>query len=234
MSIILLSFFVAILLWYAVPHIVRRRSEARLRDAVRGSLVLSYDDGPGSTLTQALLDLFDAETFKATFFMIGEEALAHPDRVATVLSKGHEVGSHTQAHTNAWKVLPWHSIRDMRRGRATVDTLGGDGTLFRPPYGKLTLGTLIAASGWRLAWWSVDPRDSWAPRPIDEVIAEVETGQGGVILLHDFDRPRRDDVSSTDHHTYVLELTRRLIALAKDRGWAVKTMGELIGTGARV
>jgi peptidoglycan/xylan/chitin deacetylase (PgdA/CDA1 family) len=214
--------------WYAVPFLLRRSAEAHLRDTVRGSLVLSYDDGPGDDLTTALLDLLEAENLKATFFMIGDAARANPAQVAKVLNKGHEVGSHTQAHTNAWKVAPWRAIRDMRAGCATMTALGGDGRLFRPPYGKLTLGTLVAAGGWRLAWWTVDPRDSWAPRPMAEVLAEVEAAQGGVVLLHDFDKPRRDSVTAVDHHSYVLELTRRLIMLAREKGWALRTMGDVI------
>ncbi|SMY09310.1 polysaccharide deacetylase family protein [Flavimaricola marinus] len=229
-----LTAFIIVVGWYALPFLVRRRSESLLRDKVRGSLVLSYDDGPGTDLTAELLDLLDAENLRATFFMIGDAAAARPDRVAEVLARGHEVGSHTQSHSNAWKVPPLRAIRDMRAGRVTVDALGGDGTLFRPPYGKLTLGTLAAAAGWRLAWWSIDPRDSWAPRPIDEVLAEVEAAQGGVILLHDFDKPRRDQLSPSDHHDYVLEMTRRLILLAKQKGWAVRTMGDLMRDGADV
>lgn len=234
---IVLFFLIALITvlgWYAVPFVLRRRAEAQLRELVRGSLVLSYDDGPGDRLTAEILDLLEREKLRATFFMIGEEASRRPERVAEVLRRGHEIGSHTQEHMNAWKVLPWQSIRDMRAGRATVDALGGDGDLFRPPYGKLTLGSLLTARGWRLAWWSIDPRDSWAPRPIADVLAEVEAKQGGVILLHDFDRPRRDDLSPLEHDAYVLELTGQLISLAKREGWAIRTMGELIGQSAHV
>ena len=234
MNVLLVLGLLAAASWFLVPFVLRRRAEARLRDATRGSLVLSYDDGPGAGLTSSLLDLFDKEGLKATFFMIGEEARARPERIADVLSRGHEVGSHTEVHTNAWKVSPWRAIRDMRAGRKTIADFGGDGDLFRPPYGKMTVGTLVAARGWRLAWWSVDPRDSWAPRPIGDVLAEVEAGQGGVVLMHDFDRPRREVVSPGDHHGYVLELTVGLIALARDKGWAIRTVGEVIADGRDV
>ncbi len=199
-----------------------------MRSLSRGTLVLSYDDGPGDTLTPDLLQLLKEEGARATFFMIGEEAQARPERVTAVLAGGHEIGSHTQSHTNAWKVPPWRSIRDMQAGRRTIDQLGGQGDLFRPPYGKVTLGNLLVGIGWRMGWWTVDPQDSWAPRSFDEVLKAVEAQEGGVVLLHDFDRVRRASLSSFDHHDYVMKLTKQLIALAKDKGWPIKTVGEIL------
>ena len=48
--------------WYLAPMAARRRQENRLRSicAVSGTLVLTYDDGPGPQLTPRLLDLLDA------------------------------------------------------------------------------------------------------------------------------------------------------------------------------
>ncbi|MHC4142110.1 MAG: hypothetical protein ACYSUF_09615, partial [Planctomycetota bacterium] len=45
--------------WYVGPMLARRRHERRLqaRCASTGTLVLTYDDGPGEKLTPTLLDL---------------------------------------------------------------------------------------------------------------------------------------------------------------------------------
>ena len=229
---LLLIGLVLLVAWYLTPYALRRRGEARLArlTADQQAVVLSYDDGPGQTLTPALLELLEAEGVRATFFMIGKEVDAAPDMAARVLDAGHEVGSHTMVHTNAWKTGPLRAIRDMTRGVARISAAGGQGKLFRPPYGKMTLGGLLIGSmqGLRYGWWSVDPRDSWAPRPPEDVLAQIKAQGGGVVLMHDFDAPRRSELQATAHMAYVLSLTRDVIALARKQGYAIKTLGEVL------
>lgn len=226
-----LVIFAVLGFWYLGPMGYRAYAERRLRNAVHGSLVLTYDDGPGESLTEALIDLLARENLKATFFLIGEIAGRRAGKVDALLQAGHELGSHTQTHLNAWKVVPWQAVTDMQEGRQTIERLGGKGTLFRPPYGKLTLAGLVAARRWTLGWWTIDPQDSWAPRPIDDVLAEVTSSGGGVVLMHDFDRPKRGGQSAEAHHDYVLELTRRLIMLAQEHRWPVRTLGDVLSHG---
>ncbi len=221
-----------ITLWYLVPFVLRRRGEAQLTrlTADQGAVVLSYDDGPGQALTPDLLDLLAAEQVRATFFMIGKAVDAAPEVAARVLAAGHEVGSHTMVHTNAWKTGPLRAVRDMTQGVARISAAGGQGLLFRPPYGKMTLGGVCAGyvQGLRYGWWSVDPRDSWAPRPPEEVLKQIEAQGGGVVLMHDFDAPRRTELQASAHKAYVLSLTRDVIALARAQGYVVKTLGEVL------
>ena len=219
-------------LWYLAPYVLRRRGEAHLarRVADQGVVVLSYDDGPGQTLTPDLLDLLAAEQVQATFFMIGDAVDAAPEVAARVLEAGHEGGSHTMHHHNAWKTGPLRATRDITQGVARITAAGGQGKLFRPPYGKMTLGGLCAGAllGLRYGWWSVDPRDSWAPRPPEDVLRQIEAQGGGVVLMHDFDAPRRSELQAEAHKAYVLSLTRDVIALARRQGYSFKTLGEVL------
>lgn len=219
-------------LWYLVPFALRRLGEARLARlcADQGAVVLSYDDGPGHGLTPDLLDLLEREGVRATFFMIGSAVDAAPEIAARALAAGHEVGSHTMDHTNAWKTGPLRAIRDMKAGAARITAAGGQGKLFRPPFGKMTLGGLFvgALSGLRCGWWSVDSRDSWAPRPAEDVLAQITAQGGGVVLMHDFDAPRRAELQSEVHNAYVLSLTRDVIALVHKQGYRFATLGEVL------
>lgn len=218
--------------WYLLPYVLRRRGEAHLArlTAEQGAVVLSYDDGPGQTLTPALLELLEREGVRGSFFMIGDAVEAAPEMAARVLAAGHEVGSHTMSHTNAWKTGPLRAMRDLTQGVARISAAGGQGRLFRPPYGKMTLGGHVigALQGLRYGWWSIDPRDSWAPRPAQEVLAEIKAQGGGVVLMHDFDAPRRAELQASAHRAYVLSLTHDVIALARKQGYAVKTLGEVL------
>ena len=74
----------------------------------------------------------------------------------------------------------------------------------RPPFGKITLATLLQA--WikhqKLAWWTIDSKDSWStPRPIEDIVNQVKIDGGGVILMHDHDR------KESTAHNYVINLT---------------------------
>jgi len=144
-----------------------------------------------------------------------------------MVEAGHEVGSHTFDHTNAWKALPGPAARDRDRGVAAVEALGGQGRLFRPPYGKLTLAGLIGARlrGIRLAWWTLDSRDSWQRRPAEEVISDLEAAGGGVVLMHDGDAYEK---SGPGHADYVVDLTEKILNHAAENGYRITVLSDLI------
>jgi peptidoglycan/xylan/chitin deacetylase (PgdA/CDA1 family) len=216
-------------LWWLAPYAWRRHREGRLADLCRArrAIALTYDDGPGENLTEDLLDLFKAEGAQATFFLWGDRARARPGVVARALAEGHEIGGHTQTHLNAWKSNPVSVAQDVSRGMATVRASDPSALMFRPPFGKITLAGVVQAMAQRLrfAWWTVDSRDAWARRPIEDVLAEIEAKGGGVVLMHDFDTYEGAD----NHGAHVLALTQRILELARERGYQVMRMGDLIG-----
>ena len=221
--------------WFVLPFVLRRFGEARLARLCKAqkAIVLSYDDGPGPSLTQALLDLLDGRGV-ATFFVLGRRAEAEGDTVARAISEGHEVASHSFHHTNAWKVGPLRAARDLAAGIRTVRGLGGNANLYRPPYGKQTLATLIDASlrHQRSGWWTIDTNDtkaSHARRAADDILAQIVRQGGGVVLMHDFDKsPAPDD--SIPHGDYVISLTTRIIEFAGQNGYRLMRLGDVLNT----
>ena len=65
----------ALLALYLSPHLERKLAERRLAEHCRatGSVVLSFDDGPGPRLTPKLLDLLRELSAPATFFALGRQ-----------------------------------------------------------------------------------------------------------------------------------------------------------------
>ena len=51
-------------------------------------------------LTRPILAALAAECTKATFFVLGEMAAAHPDVVHEIAKQGHTIGTHTWSHPN--------------------------------------------------------------------------------------------------------------------------------------
>src|SRR5215469_3362721 len=61
-------------------------------------VVLTFDDGPVPRYSNQILDILAAQCVKATFFMVGEMALAHPSTARRVFTEGHTIGTHSEDH----------------------------------------------------------------------------------------------------------------------------------------
>jgi len=221
----LLTFILVIgFLWFIVPFALRKIETHRLTKlcAQKRAIVLTYDDGPSQALTTPLANLLKSRGAIATFFIIGREALLSPDGVTRLKTDGHEIGSHTLNHLNAWKTHPLASVNDIRSGNEALTTLGAPTQLFRPPFGKTTFATLLYGLSKRLrfAYWTVDSRDSWNRKPIEEVVSEIKAQGGGVVLMHDFDLPKRGP-SPENHADYVLNLTSAILDLAEQSSYSI-------------
>ena len=101
--------------WFAAPFSWRKWSEHQLavRCREQRAIVLTYDDGPGERLTEALMSLLRDHEAKATFFVLGSRLKARPEIARHLLAEGHEIGGHTMRHLNAWKSDPISVARDV-------------------------------------------------------------------------------------------------------------------------
>ena len=222
--------FLVVLLWFAISVVHRRIATRNLaaRCAQQRAIVLTYDDGPSTSVSPRLADLLRDHDVRATFFMIGRNA-EHRSQIAERLRReGHEIGSHTRDHVNAWKIAPWRAVPDIRAGDDSLRALGLSPQSFRPPFGKSTPLTLLHAlrTRLRLAYWTVDSRDSWDRRPVAEVLDSLEQQGGGVVLMHDFDLPLRGPTPEA-HPEYLLDMTEALIEFAARRGFTLLRFTDL-------
>ena len=216
--------------WFGIPSLFRGWASQNLAKRVRDqrAIILTYDDGPSEALTPKLLDLLKRRGTHATFFLIGREAVNHPASVRRLLEEGHEIGNHTQDHLNAWKTGPLRAVQDMRSGEEQLGSMGADCQVFRPPFGKATLLTLLynVTRGTRIAFWTHDSRDSWGRIPINRVLDQIAASGGAVLLMHDFDRPRRGP-SPEQHQEYVLKLTESIIDFAETHDFKIVPFSAL-------
>ncbi len=59
---------------------------------------MTFDDGPSAVLTPKLLDLLKSKGIKATFFVLGENAVRNPEILKRAIAEGHEIGNHSWSH----------------------------------------------------------------------------------------------------------------------------------------
>ncbi|MFN2479668.1 MAG: polysaccharide deacetylase family protein [Pseudonocardiaceae bacterium] len=156
-----------------------------------GSVALTFDDGPDPQGTPAVLDMLDRLSWTATFFMLGGQVARYPEVAAAVVAAGHEVAVHGFSHRNHLVRGLADVHRDVARAAAVVTTATGvRPTWFRPPYGVLTTGSLIAArhAGLRPVLWTAWGRD-WEARSAGRIAGTIgrQLRPGGTVLLHDSD-----------------------------------------------
>lgn len=155
-------------------------------------VALTFDDGPDPASTPRFLETLERLGWRATFFMLGEEARRYPELVADVAAAGHEIAVHGDEHRNLLRRGPRATAGDIRRCRDTLAELTGvEPQWFRPPFGILSLAGMRAASrlGLRTVLWTTWGRD-WREEATPESIVD-DVGRryvdGGTVLLHDTD-----------------------------------------------
>lgn len=156
-------------------------------DTTARLVALSFDDGPHPVHTPRVLDILERHGAKATFFLIGERALRHPEIVGRIRSSGHEVGNHyfTSGSTLGHDEADFMSYLD--RTELAIGPLTAP-RLFRPPGGVAWSRQLALAQerGYTCVLGSAYPHD--AARPPAWYIRWLVTKNmrpGTIAILHD-------------------------------------------------
>jgi peptidoglycan-N-acetylglucosamine deacetylase len=158
---------------------------------------------PGSA--ERILDALRAASVRATFFVQGRWAEAHPDTARRIAEDGHLIGHHSKYHARM-PLLHDDGVReDIREGAAAIlEATGIDPRpWFRCPFGAgrddpRILG-LLDELGYRNVFYQVVVED-WEPWRTgqdverDAVRGAVEHGDGAVVLLHSWPAPTADAV----------------------------------------
>ncbi|MFD6322759.1 polysaccharide deacetylase family protein [Streptomyces sp. NPDC058442] len=157
--------------------------------ACNGYVGLTFDDGPSSGNTQALLNALKQNGLRATMFNQGQYAAQYPSLVRAQVDAGMWVGNHSYTHPHMTQQSQSQMDSEISRTQQAIASAGG-GTpkLFRPPYGETnsTLRSVEAKYGLTEVIWDVDSQD-WNGASTDAIVQAVSRlGNGQVILMHDW------------------------------------------------
>jgi peptidoglycan/xylan/chitin deacetylase (PgdA/CDA1 family) len=160
-------------------------------------VILTFDDGPRSTTTGIVLDALAQQCVRAVFFVIGQNAVAHPELLRRERAEGHTIGYHTWSHPLLDRVPPNVAEAEIDHGINAVERLlYGEGEpapptrFFRFPglattptlldrlagRGIITFGADLWASDWRLMTPDVE---------LKLVMQRLNTVGRGIVLFHD-------------------------------------------------
>lgn len=186
-------------------------------------IALTFDDGPHPIYTPVILDILDRYKVKATFFVIGENALYYPDVVARIANEGHEIGNHTHYHRHLTDISPAQIRRDIALCEKTIYEICEYRTkLFRPPEGFMSdaICRLAQKDDYAVILWSIDTHD-WSHKPAGQIYEGVKKriSSGDIILMHDY------IAKSTTP-----DALRLIIPYLLEEGYQFVTVSELIGS----
>ncbi|OYU87075.1 MAG: polysaccharide deacetylase [Bradyrhizobiaceae bacterium PARB1] len=160
-------------------------------------VVLTFDDGPNPPTTSKILAALAKECVRATFFMIGQSAAAHPQLVKRMAAEGHTIAHHTFAHADLKKVSFEKAVEQIDRGISADEmALNGKATtvpttpFFRFPYFESTPALLDLLQSRRIAvfgadFWASDWNPMTPQQQLDLIVSRVKANGKGIILFHD-------------------------------------------------
>lgn len=178
------------------PRVGRKQFPQTLPLAPK-EVVLTFDDGPWPGTTARVLDALAHECVRATFFMIGQNAQAHPDLVRRVRAEGHVVAYHTFAHPILSRMPGDKAEAEIDHGFAAIDhALYGEThaepitPFFRFPGFASTPALLdwlqkrgivvFGADLWASDWNRMTPQEE-----LRLLLGRLDAAGGGIVLLHD-------------------------------------------------
>ena len=177
------------------PRVGRKQFPQTLPLAPK-EVVLTFDDGPWPGTTERILDALRQECVRATFFLIGRNALARPALAQRELNEGHTVAYHSFSHPMLDRMPIVSAQADIDRGIAAVESaLHGQvdrvpTPFFRFPYFASSPPLLDWLERRRMVVFGADLWASdWNPMTPEQelqlVLGRVEETQGGIVLFHD-------------------------------------------------
>jgi len=205
------------LLERVTPHIVYR---IRTQLPMVG---LSFDDGPHPTFTSQVLEILQRHDAQATFFLIGERALRHPEVVDLIKAGGHEIGNHyfrngsTLTHSDA------EFVRNLQQTERALGNLGPV-KLFRPP-GGIALPSqmkLARQHGYTCVLGCAYPHDPLHP-PVGYIrwLVRKNLVPGAIVILHDGISNPTNGIRALPH----------ILAAGREKGLRFVSIGGLMRVG---
>lgn len=183
----------------------------------RGTVALTFDDGPHKTLTPKVLDVLKSHRAKATFFVMGAKIKGNEALIQRILDEGHLIANHSYGHPD------FHEISYGTKESEVISTHKAlskfvHPRFFRYPYGNSACDSnkLLENLGYNIVGWNIDTCD-WAyadgyvsdkenktclaPQSLRNDYAgyvrmQVARTQGGILLMHDV----HDNTANTLHN----------------------------------
>jgi peptidoglycan/xylan/chitin deacetylase (PgdA/CDA1 family) len=147
---------------------------------------ITFDDGPDSDTTPAVMDLLERNGARGTFFVAGENACRHPGVLRQMHAAGHSIGNHSWDHPSLPKIDRRERFKQLRACEKVIEPYSHK--LLRPPFGDQSYASRLDAClmGFRVITWNLQSGDweSVSPETTARRLAKC-IQPGSILLFHD-------------------------------------------------
>lgn len=224
---------------YPSQWVIRRRGlvnqQSGKNDSQSKPIALTFDDGPDPRWTPQILDILQKYHVPATFFVVGENAEAHPGLLAREWAEGMEIGNHSFTHPESAGPLRTRLELDATQ-RVIEATTGHMTILFRAPNradsepsNEADFAPIWEAHklGYLFIGETNDPTD-WSPgitsaqitRSVLSYVDDPDKNSGNCVLLHD---------AGGDSRAETVKALPGIIGGLRARGCRFVTVSALVG-----
>jgi peptidoglycan-N-acetylglucosamine deacetylase len=193
-------------------------------------VALTFDDGPWSDSTAAILDTLSEFGAKATFFTVGDRISGEGvDLVKRAAAEGHQICTHTFDHAagdgqsvNLGYMTAEDQVAEVQKGYEAIEAATGAEAshVFRTPGGNYgedvmrNVGPLVTAE----IGWNIDSQD-WRRPGVGPIADQIKNAwPGAIVLMHDGGGDRSQTVQAL----------RDALPYLKAQGYRFITMDELL------
>ena len=191
-------------------------------DTDEKTLSISFDAAWGRANTEGILDILDRYDVKTTFFLVGFWAEKHPDLVAELVARGHEIGNHSATHPHMAQLTEAKIREELRQCSELVRSITGTPTrLFRPPYGEYNDSVVRVSreAGYECVQWNVDSLD-WKNLGTENMVRQCTkaVNPGDIVLFHNDSK-------------YILEALPQILEYYTQAGYRIIPVSQILLQG---
>ena len=191
-------------------------------DTEEKMLSISFDAAWGRANTEGIMDILDRYNVKTTFFLVGFWAEKHPDLVAELTARGHEIGNHSATHPHMAQLTDAKIREELRQCSELVRSITGKPTtLFRPPYGEYndSVVRISREEGYECVQWNVDSLD-WKNISAQDMVSRCtkNVNPGDIVLFHNDSK-------------YILEALPQILEYYIGNGYRIIPVSQLLLEG---
>lgn len=187
-------------------------------------IALTFDDGPNVTYTPEVLNVLKKYHAKATFFLIGEHILEHPNLVQKEVDQGHEIENHTYQHIQIKKMSNQAFLEDVNRADRLIRKYQHSPIhLFRPPGGALNKPIIkdLRKEDYEIVLWSWhQDTEDWKRPGAKKIALHVikNAHNGDIVIMHD----------SGGNRSQTVKALKIIIPTLQEKGYKFVTVKELM------
>ncbi|MBQ2990960.1 MAG: polysaccharide deacetylase family protein [Clostridia bacterium] len=185
-------------------------------------LAISFDAAWGRANTEEILNILDRYDVKTTFFLVGFWAEKHPDLVAELIARGHEIGNHSATHPHMSQLSDAQIREELRKCSDLVKSITGKPTtLFRPPYGEYNdaVVRISREEGYECVQWNVDSLD-WKNLGTEHMVRQCtkSVNPGDIVLFHNDSK-------------YILQALPQILEYYTQEGYRIIPVSQILLEG---